>query len=231
MITNLYRALLSLILATLLVTQATAQEFKKTSFQIRFSPLTLLDPRAAAIQVGLQATLKNQIGFSVDYGLPFKNLSKQLYTNPDLQAEQHHFFKIRAEAKYFMPPSWITPVPNSKLYCSAEVFFSPEEYRKKDDWLLVDEAAYHYDYSEVNRQLLGFCLKVGIERIVGRKLVLDVFFGPGLRRVKVDHEPVNAVLREYDPPVDFYIEPVDKREGTFNRLHLGLGFKAGFIII
>ena len=229
--TNLYRALLSLSLATLLVTQATAQELKKTSLQIRFSPLTLLDPRAAAIQVGLQATVKNQMGFSVDYGLPFKNFTKQLYTNPDLHSEQHRFFKIRAEAKYFMPPSWITPSKNSKPYFSAEVFYSPEEYRKTDDWLLKDKEAYHYDYSDVNRRMHGLCLKAGLEYVVVKRLVFDVFAGPGFRRIKIEHQPFKAVLREYDPPLDFYIEPVDKREGTFTRLHFALGFKVGFILL
>ncbi|QNF32022.1 hypothetical protein HUW51_04500 [Adhaeribacter swui] len=229
--TNLYQALLLLILTALLSHQATAQESKNTSLQIRLSPLTILDPRAAAIQVGLQATLKNKLGFSVDYGLPFKSLTKQIYTNPDLQYEQHQFFKIRAEAKYFMPATWVSAGQNTKPYLSAEVFYSPEEYRKKDDWLLKDEEAYHYDYSEVNRRMLGFCLKVGLERVVAKKLVLDVFAGPGLRRIKIEHQPVSAELREYDPPVDFYIEPVDKHEGTFTRLHIGLGFKIGFILI
>lgn len=187
--TNLYRALLLLILATLLTPQAAAQKLKNTSLQIRFSPLTILDPRAAAIQVGLQATLKNKLGFSVDYGVPFKNLTKQIYTNPDLQYEQHRFLKIRAEARYFMPATWITAGPNTKPYLSAEVFYSPEDYRKKDDWLLVDDAAYHYDYSDVNRRMLGFCFKVGLEHVVAKRLVLDVFAGPGLRRIKIEHEP------------------------------------------
>lgn len=129
-----------------------------------------------------------------------------------------------------MPATWITAGQNTKPYLSAEVFYSPEEYRKKDNWLLVDDAAYHYDYSEVNRRMLGFCLKVGLEQVVAKRLVLDVFAGPGLRRIKIEHEPINAQLQEYDPPVYFYVEPVDKREGKFTRLHLGLGFKIGLII-
>ncbi|PSR55034.1 hypothetical protein AHMF7605_16750 [Adhaeribacter arboris] len=218
-------------LLMLLCRLTAAQEQKNIGFQFRVSPLSLLDPRAATIQLGVQANIKNRLGFSVDYGLPYKKLAEQIYTNPDLQSEQHEYHRIRAEVKYFMPPAWVKANEKSRPYFSSEIFFGPEKYRKKDDWLLKDEDAYHYEYSDVTRKMQGVCLKVGLEYTVLRRLLLDVFVGPGLRRIKIDHHTFKAELREYDPPVDFYIEPVDKREGTFSRIHLGLGFKVGFILI
>ncbi|QMU30800.1 hypothetical protein [Adhaeribacter radiodurans] len=219
-------------LTLLLISQlVSAQEKKNIGLQFRVSPLSLLDPRAATVQLGIQANVKNRFGFSVDYGLPFKKLTEQIYTNPDLQFEQHKYHRIRAEIKYFMPPSWIKAGEKSRPYFSGEGFFGPEKYRKKDDWLLRDNEAYHYEYSDITRKMRGACLKVGLEYAIGRRVLLDVFIGPGLRQIKIDHHTFGEELREYDAPVDFYIEPVDKREGTFTRIHLGLGFKIGFVII
>ncbi|WP_146895484.1 hypothetical protein [Adhaeribacter aerolatus] len=223
------RALLLLLFLLANLTGTLAQN--KPTLQIRFSPLNVLDLRAATLQFGAQATLKSRIGFSIDYGLPYKGLSKQFVKNEEYQYRNHEYFKLRGEIIYFFPAAWGHDKANVKPYVSTAVFFSPEEYRKTDNWLVKPDGDYHYEYSDVNRRMWGTCLKVGLEYYLGQRFLLDAFVGPGLRWIKVDHQTFGEQPGDYKEPVDFYFEPVDRQEGKFRRLHLGFNVKLGFVMI
>ncbi|MGV3587342.1 MAG: hypothetical protein ACO1OF_10090 [Adhaeribacter sp.] len=203
----------------------------KPTLQFRVSPLNLLHVRAATLQFGVQTTINNSVGFSVDYGLPYKGLSKQFVKNEEYQYLNHEYFKLRGEIKYFIPPAWVRAEANVKPYVAAEIFFSPEEYRKTSNWLIKEDGDYYYEYSDVTRRMWGSCLKVGLEYYIRQRFLLDAFVGPGLRWIKVDHQTFGEQPGDYKEPVDFYFEPVDRQEGKFRRLHLGFNVKLGFVIV
>ncbi|GEO03301.1 hypothetical protein AAE02nite_09650 [Adhaeribacter aerolatus] len=219
----------NLLLILLLFTRLSiAQEPNRSALQFRFSPLSLFDPRAATIQLGIQGTIQNKIGLSVDYGIPYKGLAKTIFQNPENRYGYHDYYKLRAELKYFMQPDWLKGDEKSKLYFSAEAFHSPEEYQKIDSWLLKEDENYYYEYSDVNRQLWGGCIKVGQEYIVFRRLILDNFVGLGLRWITIDHQIFGENI---EPPTRFSFGSVDNREGSFTRPHLALGAKIGFVLV
>jgi hypothetical protein len=87
---------------------------------------------------------------------------------------------------------------------------------------------YRYVYSDIDRTVLTASLKYGIEVKVNN-FVFDHFFGLGVRRLSITHQPFDLNEEEYEP--ESYVWPtLDRKEGVFYRPHVSLGVKVGYII-
>lgn len=210
---------------------ARAQEQKKLTYQLKFSPLALVDPNTPVVQFGPQVSLR-RLAFSGEFGFTFPALQKMSMQRSDsLFIDQRHH-KIRLETKYFLGPDKENWFFAANPYVSVEGFWVARTFRRYQDVVIREEGTYSYDYSDMSRNVLGSCFKFGIEPVVRRCWVLDIFGGFGVRRLAVSHQPEGLRMDPYQtfPLVVDAFTRADRREGTRYRPHLALGFKIGFLV-
>ncbi|GHN02119.1 hypothetical protein WSM22_36080 [Cytophagales bacterium WSM2-2] len=197
------------------------------SIIIKVSPQSALDLTLPTLQVGAEYQI-NRFGLELDYGAP-------LYHS--LLGGRHgtsywSFHKIRTELKYFIPiPS--NPIKELKGYLGFEYFKVQENFSDQNNGF-VDGNGYpfHFDSDRVSYSVHGICLKAGYYVYAGR-FIADLFSGIGIRNVQVHHDPVGAT-----PDPSFhrvnewgFIGPPYTTEADFNRIHISLGFKVGYLLI
>jgi len=177
--------------------------------------------------------MNNNIAFSLEGGLRFSQLADKLYKREDPVFQRHRYGKIRSEFKYLfkLKRNWFGIGPYGRNYLGLESFLIPMRYRNSKDYIYLDNKPYRYEYSDIKKNILGWCLKSGREVPIGDHLILDNFLGIGVRRVKINHKPVGLIedpLYE-DESFGFGLSS-DREEGIFYRLHLAWGLKIGYII-
>lgn len=211
--------------------QAQDQQKKAVAYQLKFSPLALGDPNTPVLQLGPQVNYK-RIAFSVEFGVPFDALTRTATEGRDsLFLDQRHY-KVRTEVKYFLGRGKASTFASLNPYLSAEGFWVPRSFRRYNELLETAEGSYRFAYSDMSRNVLGGCIKTGLEPVIYKRWVLDMFWGLGIRQVRVTHQAVGLTPEHqgWVPVFFFKVNRVDRREGTFYRPHLAAGFKVGFVL-
>jgi len=206
---------------------------KPINYQIRFSPLALIDPGSPVIQLGGQMLMNDHIGFSLEGGHRYSQIADKLYNRESPVFQRHRYGKIRIEFKYLfkLKRNWFGIGPYGRNYLGLESFIIPMSYRNLKDYIYLDNKPYRYEYSDIKKNILGWCLKSGREVPMGNHLILDNFLGIRVRRVKIDHKPIGLIEEALYEEKDFgFGLSSDREEGIFYRLHLAWGFKIGYII-
>jgi hypothetical protein len=209
-----------------------AQEQKAVSYQLKFSPLALLDPNTPVLQLGPQVNFK-RYGLSAEFGLAFDGLAGLGRTREDSLFVDPAYYKVRTEAKYFLgrgKNNYAAVNP----YLSVEGFWVPRRFGRYNDVIFRAGGTYRYAYSDISRNVLGGCFKFGLEPVLYKRWILDAFFGLGVRRLMISHKPVGQV-REIPSAIMPMLwwagfRRIDQREGSFYRPHLAMGFKIGYVL-
>lgn len=203
------------------------------NYQIKFSPLALIDPGSPVIQVGGQSLLQENLAASLELGIPYPGLINAILKHKGPLKDRHQFFKVRTEFKYLfkLKRNWFGIGPLGRNYLGFENFLIPMSYRDPNGYIYQDNKSYKYEYSDIKKNILGACFKFGREVPIGNSLILDNFCGIGVRRVKIKHKAVGLVEEVPYEEADFGSGFGSEREvGVFYRLHLAWGFKLGYII-
>jgi len=177
--------------------------------------------------------MKDHIAFSLEGGIRFSRIADKLYKREDPVFQQYRYGKIRTELKYLfrLKRNWFGIGLYGRNYLGLENFLIPMRYRNSNDYIYLDNKPYRYEYSDIKKNILGSCLKSGREVPIGNHLILDNFFGIGVRRVRIDHEPIGLIEEALYEDKNFGFDLSSNREnGVFYRLHLAWGFKIGYII-
>jgi hypothetical protein len=219
--------LLLLTLCLCLNLVALAQEHKAVSYQLRFSPLALVDPNTPVLQLGGQVNFQ-RFAFSVEFGGAIEQVTRLGHKETDSLFLNHRYYKIRSEAKYFLAPKKDNGFSRLNPYLGLEGFWVPRRFRRYNDVIRREDGDFFYTYSDVSRNVLGGCLKFGLEPVVYKKWVIDAFIGAGIRRLSIGHQPAGRRPDPYSGLV--FITRADQREGTSYRPHLAAGFKVGYVL-
>lgn len=204
-----------------------AQNEGQHMLQVRFAPLGIIDPNTAAIQPGLQYLYNQKIGFSVEYGFPFRAIS---LFNLNHDKEDFTYYKIRSELKYF----WLGRIAKAvekkvHPYLALEGFYIPQTYRKENDWFERGDVQFHYETSTIQKDVLGSAAKIGFETRFRSGFVLDVFGGVGIRNVSIRHQA--SGLRDIGPHMeDEWVRSKDRNERDHIFFHMALGVKIGYTL-
>lgn len=206
-----------------IATGAQAQYDSLEILQVRLAPLNLADPWTGVIQVGVQKRFTERIAASLDYGLRCRVASR--YRNQE--REDYRYYKAKAELKYYLFLRRYNYTNFSHPYLAMQAFYFPQHYRKYNDWLVTPGKDYRYEYSDIDRIVSVASLLAGGE-VVRDQMVLDFYFGGGVRRINIRHHMTGAVESFYSEPADWGGAFLDRWEGITYRPHLVLGFKVGY---
>lgn len=191
--------------------------------RVTVAPLNLLDTRTGVIQLGVQKRFTERLALALDYGFRCNVLPG--YRRSD--RKDYGYYKAKAELKYFL--QWKngheTLIRNP--YLSLQGLYFPQHYRKYNDWLVKDGKNYHYEYSDITRRVTVASFILGNEEVWNR-VVMDYYFGLGVRRITLRHDMTGAVEGFRPEPKDWGGNELDLFEGTFYRPHIALGFKVGY---
>ena len=208
-----------------LATGAQAQSDSVEILRVHIAPLNLADPWTGVIQVGVQKRFTERLAASLNYGLRCRVASR--YQNEE--REHYRYYKAKAELKYFLFLRRYNYTNFSHPYLAVQAFYFPQHYRKYNEWLLTTGKDYRYEYSDIDRIVSVASLLAGGE-VVRDRMVMDFYFGGGVRRIRIRHHMTGAVEAGYSEPADWGGAFLDRWEGTTYRPHLVLGFKVGYSI-
>lgn len=202
------------------------QQKSNELLQVKIAPLALFDPVTAVFQFGVQKNISRRTGIFVEHGLRFRALSPFHYMS---ERKDYRYSKSTLTIKYYPRSGEDSYGTATRTYCAVQGFYFPQRYRKDNGWILKADQAFHYNYSNITRKVTAASLILGIE-LGQNKFKLDAFIGAGIRRLTIMHQTSGEVVGFRSEPVDFHINPVDEREGTYYRLNLIAGFKIGYPI-
>ncbi|RDC66504.1 hypothetical protein [Adhaeribacter pallidiroseus] len=201
------------------------------TWQVRLAPLSIIDPRTPALQVGLQKRLSRRLAFSAEYGLA--SLGWLQPKNSKSPWHNFRYQKVRTEVKYFLGLKKEIDFKQLQPYVSVETFLLPQNYTKQNDYFWRDPVSYHYDFSKIQKTVWGNCLKIGLESNINRNWVMDFYWGLGVRSIFIKHHRLVNLRPEEEPYMLkewFSGDDKDKIAGWQQTLHVALGFKLGYYI-
>lgn len=180
------KKLLIIILALPFFIKAQEKEYTKedslkyTYFAIK-SPLpSLIDPLISTAPLFLE--YRHEQKYAIEAGYFF--LIPQLF--PDVEnKESEKLTKFKTEVKQYF---------NDEFYIGFEYGFVKYQYGFRDDYFNSNDdfITYQYDYATIKKRIHLFDVKVGVEYI-GKKhprMIYDLFFGIGMRHIKLDYTDV-----------------------------------------
>ncbi len=216
------KSLLLVLSALLFFKYAQAQHDK---FIFKLAPLSLIDPFTPCIQLGLEFKPTSRLGLQMEYGYSFEPLARLVYKKNTWSERQEKYYKLRAEVRYYFIANYTL-----QPYIALESFWIPHTYRKHNNWFVRGNQEYQYDYADIRKNVWGGCAKVGMQRLLSRRWILDVYTGLGARRVAIRYTPYNEHLPAFRLWEEAFT-PGDRYEGVVGRLHLSLGFRIGYVLV
>ena len=210
---------------------ALAQPASIKTWQIKWAPLSLIDPRTPALQMGIQKQVNPHLALSAEYGRATLGWLRPDRINNYWSGFRYH--KMRTELKYFFGLKDLLPMNQLHPYFSFETFILPQTYKKQNDYFWRDTVSYHYDYSKIQKTVWGNCLKMGLESNISRNWTVDMYWGLGVRSIFIKHADLVNLRPEEEPYVFrewFAGDDKDKKAGWQQALHIASGFKLGYYI-
>ncbi len=212
-----------LLLILLLVGSSAFGQDTGEKIRIHISPLNSFDPKTSVLQVGVQRNISQRFALSLDHGFKMQAFQKLIYEGEG-DRQDYKYSKTKAELKYFLKEPSLTVVP----YLSTEGMYFPQKYVKENSNLIRNDIHYRYTSSKIDRTVWTASLKYGTEIKLNR-FVLEHFFGLGVRRISIAHQPVGLIVDEFYGESDVW-PTLDRKEGVFYRPHVSLGIKVGYML-
>lgn len=219
-------------LSTSLYSQKGSDSLLISQFNIKTSPLTIIDPLTSAAQIALEYRHKQKFAIEVSYNIHTPN-----FTTSMKGKENEKLLKYKGEVKYFF---------QDEIYMALEYGYINYAYDYKDDYytpntqddpttLEVEFPIVHsYESASFNKIAQVFDLKFGIE-FNSRKyprLMFDVFTGVGVRFVDVNYTNVVNPLpvSVYSTAIDRQVPAWDLNVGKTTRGNFTFGIKIGYTL-
>lgn len=211
------------LLFLLLMSRSAFSQSAEGKIRFHIAPYNFFDPITGVLQVGAQKHIHQRFALSLDHGFKMQTF-RNLITDGEGERKNYRYSKTKAELKYFVRKDASFAFP----YLSLEGFYFPQKYVKENSNLFTNNSYYRYDYSDIKRTVWVASLKYGLESKVNN-FVFDHFFGLGVRRLAIAHQPFGLMEVEYYDDADVW-PTLDRNEGVFYRPHVSMGLKVGYII-
>jgi hypothetical protein len=212
------------LLFLLLFSSSAFSQSEEEKIRIHIAPYNFFDPITGVLQIGVQKNLNPRFALSLDHGFKMQTF-RNLITDGESERKNYKYSKTKAELKYFVRE----PTSYASSYISMEGMYFPQKYVKENDYLTRNNIYYRYEYSHIDRTVWVTSLKYGMEFKVSN-FVFDHFFGLGVRRLSIAHQPSDLIESEYYQEADISFPSIDRNEGVFYRPHVSMGLKIGYII-
>lgn len=158
------------------------------SLALKISPLATQDPIAPTLMVGLEYRLNSEYGLEASYGHQFTALRLAALGLTNGRYD-YQYTKYKLELRRYLSPR--TKNPNQETYVAGQFFFTPQRYTRYGNNFYRDGRYVTYDRAFVEKDVVGFCLKVGSLWHVGQRWQLEAGLGGGFRYVDVRYDMLN----------------------------------------
>jgi hypothetical protein len=194
---------------------------KQSSLQINWSPLNLFDPHIAGVQIGIQKKLVNRVHIAADYLIKMNSMEIFKW-NEDIQ--QRDYFRIKADLRYYYRTS---EYYKKKYFIAIESSYLDYDYRRTNGYLSTSAGNFRYTYSDINKNVISYSIKIGREYILFRSFSIETSIGLGIRTISIHHSPNQLQPSKVDSS-NFFLN--DTYQGKENSIHIPVGIKIGYVI-
>ena len=195
-----------------------AQQTLELDNQLIFktSPLALLEPETIVIQGGIEYFFSPKFSIQSEIGVNggIFGINSSAGKNEDFR-----LWRTKNELKFH----------TKKHYWGLELFFVKKDFIRTEDYLSDYNAKIWYNKAKVDFQVLGTGLKFGKQKYVSKNLLLDTFFGIGIRS---RYRKVNIleVAPNQDKEDEYFLASNRYRFNGWDYIpHFTLGIKVGFL--
>lgn len=175
---------------------------QQKNVSIKFSPLCMVDDTGVpTIQPGIEFSLSKRLTWYNEFGIKYR---KSFYekTDPDTNFIQSKGFKLKTEIRFYVLPG------KNKFageYAAVNAFYISDHHNTQIDYYYQrDTALRREDAFGVEKKVFGVNLVYGFQRSLGKTLMIDYYFGIGMR-----FRNVATVNKEYDETRDGFKGPID----------------------
>lgn len=172
----------------------------------KFAPISLLDPVGPNIQLGCEFV--NSKRATIETDLAFF-LPRRVSGDETNRIGDWFGIKFKPEIRFY-PKAGNDQLLNEGLYFANEVYFLLNKYKRSDWFVSIDdngiEGEPYEAYENVLRREIGDNLKLGIQKTIREKYVIDGYFGMGIKYFNTQKltnisDPICCPrMRFFDPP-------------------------------
>jgi hypothetical protein len=135
---------------------------------VKISPFSFIDPETIVIQGGVEYFFTPKISAQTELGF-----NGGVFGIPSGRGKNEDFslWRSKSEIKFHA----------KKFYVGLELFFVQKDFIRSDDSYSASNVTTWYDTARINFQVYGTGLKFGRQHFVSDNILLDSFFGIGIR--------------------------------------------------
>jgi hypothetical protein len=211
------------------VTTATHAQNKDLPWIIKFNTTSLCDVFAfPTVQLALEKKISDNTSLSLEGGYQFYS-----FDHPDTVHLKPHGFKINIEYRYYISKifRWTLPPRLNGSYIALQPFYRKNQYTTSVSYEDTVAATSGVDNLGVRKSVYGVNLKVGIQKTVRNKMIVDLYLGLGvanrmLKNTNREYDENNGSLAGVDLVPLFY--SLDLQESSGTSLNISAGFRIGY---
>lgn len=182
-------------------------------FCLKIAPLSLLDIYSGtSVRVGVEYKLKKNFALYNEVGTYIPNANGM---------QNNYGGLVKIEFKTYLNRGWQT----SGSYFSAELFYKYQSYYTYDS--IYSPPKYSKDYY-VAKDVGCFTLKYGFLKVLQHNLVIDGFFGLGVRQRFVTNTLTSDENKNILPDNPYNTNRAKNQAGIYTWLNMDAGIKIGY---
>ncbi|MBJ6111456.1 DUF3575 domain-containing protein [Hymenobacter sp. BT523] len=194
---------------------------------LKISPLAVLDPIASTLLYSAEYRFSARLGLEASYGQQFTALRPTTLGLIDGRND-YTYSKYKLELRRYLEPR--TRNPNQETYVGFQSFFIPQRYTRYGQNFYQDGRYVTYDRAFVQKDVLGFGVKVGSQWHVRTHWLVDVALGLGGRYVETRYDMLNQRKANEVGKSQANIFNQIETPGSRGAIDFELGFKVGYVL-
>jgi hypothetical protein len=178
------------------------------------------------IQFSLEKRWKNQFSLAGEVGYQFYDLRSKCLNAKDSMLVHPSGFKVNLEVRRYH----LIPEISKNTYLALNFYYRRNNYNACYHYFMNNDPKEHIDFFEVERQQWGIDLTLGLQPVLLKKFVLDMYLGFGIKNRIVKNFNREYNYSPYDNiPTDNVLFP-DRHfsESSGRRFNLSMGIRLGF---
>ena len=176
------------------------------------------------VELGLQSGVQyvgKKWGVNADYTIPLHK--------PSDNFAAVHYTRLGLQAKRYLKPE-----NGVSLYVSLQSTYALRNFTDTNGGRFFRRDAYDrftYSKARIRSPIFTLSANVGVEVLLGKRFLLDVALGVGVRAIYTEYTQVENELPQ-DQALFGHVGPISayRYDKTVTRLHLAPGFRAGYIL-
>lgn len=191
--------------------QGQDKPFKSKYISIGISPLCLIEPKTSTFESVLEIKPLDDFSIELKYGFPLG-----LTPSRNEIRLNDSYYEMKIGAKYW---------PYYSHFLGLEYFHVNHDYGKTNNFYRRNGDFISYNSANISRKVNGIRLRVGTFYDFDFGLILEAFFGLGVRNVAISYHSTTGESPLSFSPEGEWFSPKDRIVGSKNKFDYYLGAK------